>query len=115
MWFGIADHACSIDSRKLRLLVHAILILQPGVIRFVDGLMLLTNCPREISFMIAQTLGFYAVSFSLFCGDFKSRQGAPVISKPSTVMGDLRVRMLGMPKEIVRSTIRRFSGAAWIC
>ena len=25
--------------------------------RFVDGLMLLTNCPREISFMIAQPLG----------------------------------------------------------
>ena len=25
--------------------------------RFVDGLMLLTNCPREISFMIAQMLG----------------------------------------------------------
>ena len=29
-------------------------VLEP---RFVDGLMLLTNCPREISFMIAQSLG----------------------------------------------------------
>ena len=77
--------------------------------------MLLTNCPREISFMIAQTLGFNAVSLTLSCGDAKSRQNAPVISKLASVMGDLRVRMLGMSKEILRSTIRRISGAAWIC
>ena len=31
---------------------------QPNRPRFVDGLMLLTNCPREISFMIAQPLAF---------------------------------------------------------
>ena len=31
-------------------------LLELFISRFVDGLMLLTNCPREISFMIAQPL-----------------------------------------------------------
>ena len=34
-------------------------------LRFVDGLMLLTNCPREISFMIAQKLGHETVDSRL--------------------------------------------------